>query len=137
MRIGTRFIAAAESDAHPEYVRAVVEAKADDSVLTDVFSVGWDAPHRVLRSAVDAVRAFSGGEVVGETEWGGEKMPVARFSVEPPSRSTTGAVGAMALYAGESVGAVRSVQPARAIVGELIDGAEELLRGAASTIGSA
>jgi hypothetical protein len=37
----------------------------------------------------------------------------------------------MALYAGESVSDVRSVQPAAAIVAELVAGAERLLREAA------
>jgi hypothetical protein len=34
----------------------------------------------------------------------------------------------MALYAGQSVGAVRTTQPAAAIVAELVEGAEVLLR---------
>jgi hypothetical protein len=41
---------------------------------------------------------------------------------------TTGAVRAMAIYAGQSVGAVREIQPAGKIVAELMDGAERLLR---------
>jgi NAD(P)H-dependent flavin oxidoreductase YrpB (nitropropane dioxygenase family) len=40
----------------------------------------------------------------------------------------------MALYAGQSVGAVRREAPARDIVRELIEGAEAALRGAAETI---
>jgi NAD(P)H-dependent flavin oxidoreductase YrpB (nitropropane dioxygenase family) len=126
VRIGTRFVAAAESGAHPEYVRALIEARAEDSILTDVFSGMWAAPHRALRSAIEAAQAFA-GDVVGETEWGGTKMPVERFSVMTPDRVTTGAIRAMALYAGQSVGGVRAIQPAREIVAELMTGAEELL----------
>jgi hypothetical protein len=37
----------------------------------------------------------------------------------------------MALYAGESVGDVNSVQPAAVIIAELVAGAEQLLREAA------
>lgn len=59
---------------------------------------------------------------------GPEKMPVPRFSAPPPVRTTTGNIRAMALYAGESAGAVRTVQPAEEIVSELADGAERLLR---------
>ena len=69
VRVGTRFIASAESGAHPDYVRAVLEATAEDSTLTDVFSVGWDAPHRVLRSCIEAARAFR-GDVVGSADLG-------------------------------------------------------------------
>jgi len=130
VRVGTRFAAAAESGAHPDYVRALVAARAEDSVLTDVFKLGWDAPHRVLRSAIEAVEALDDG-VIGEADYGGVKAPIERFSVEPPLRATTGRVDAMALYAGQSVGAVRSVQPAAEIVAELCGGAEALLERAA------
>ncbi len=133
VRVGTRFIASSESGAHPDYVRAVLEATAEDSTLSDVFSVGWDAPHRVLRSCIDAARAFR-GDVVGTTEWGDQQIPVERFSVMSPDRQTSGAVGAMALYAGRSVDDAREVKPARDIVAELMQGAEGLLRGAATTI---
>src|SRR5262249_53714320 len=47
VRVGTRFVAATESVAHPDYVDAVVKASADDTVLTTAFGEGWpDAPHR-------------------------------------------------------------------------------------------
>ncbi len=55
-------------------------------------------------------------------------FPVPRFAPQPPNRTTTGAVQAMAMYAGQSVGAVREVQDAGEIVTELMDGAKRLLR---------
>jgi len=123
-RIGTRFVASAESDAHPEYVKALLAANAADTCLTETFSEVWpDAPHRVLRSAVAAVRAETNA-IVGETEHGGARIPIPRFSPFVPNKSTTGNVAAMALYAGESVTHVRSVQPAAAIIAELVAGAE-------------
>src|SRR5262249_4887206 len=128
VRVGTRFVAAAESDAHPGYVDALVGARSEDTVLTEHFAVMWPgAPHRVLRSAVAASEAFP-GEVVGEMELFGVRQPIPRSGVPCPTRGTTGETAAMALYAGESVGAVRGVKPAADIVRELIDGAEHLLR---------
>lgn len=128
-RVGTRFVATTESDAHPAYVDALLGASADDTVLTTAFSVMWpDAPHRVLRSCVEA--AHDAGEIVGETSVSGARMPVPKFAVSPPSRDTSGAVAAMALYAGESVGAVTKVAAAGDVVAELADGAERLLRAA-------
>ena len=128
VRVGTRFVAAAEADAHPEYVAALVGAGPEDTVLTDRFSVMWpDAPHRVLQSAVTAAEAHA-GEMVGVLEIAGMQQPLPRFAVPCPTRATTGAIGAMALYAGESVGAVRGIVPAADIVRELVDGAEALLR---------
>jgi len=128
VRIGTRFVASAESGAHPAYIEALLRATATDTVLTTAFSVGWpDAPHRVLGSCIEAAEAFK-GDVVGEEHSGPSVFPIPRFAPPPPSRTTTGAVEAMALYAGQSVGAVQHTQPAAAIVAELIEGAEQLLR---------
>jgi nitronate monooxygenase len=128
VRVGTRFVAAAEADAHPEYVAALVRARSGDTVLTEHFEVMWPgAAHRVLASAVTASEAYS-GECVGEMEIGGARQPLPRRAVPCPTRDTTGTIAAMALYAGESVGAVSGVVPAADIVHELVDGAERLLR---------
>lgn len=128
VRVGTRFVAAAESPAHPEYVQALLAADAEDTVLTEAFSAMWpDAPHRVLRSSVEAAQVFE-GEVVGEMQMGEERMAIPRWGAPSPSRETTGKIEAMALYAGQSVSAVRQVVPAAEIVRELADGAERLLR---------
>jgi len=128
VRVGTRFVVSAESGAHPGYIDALLQANASDTVLTTAFSTGWpDAPHRVLRSCIEAADAFK-GDVVGEEHVGQSVFPIPRFAPPPPSRATTGAIEAMALYAGQSVGAVQKTQPAAAIVAELVEGAERLLR---------
>jgi NAD(P)H-dependent flavin oxidoreductase YrpB (nitropropane dioxygenase family) len=128
VRVGTRFVAAQESDAHPAYIDALIRARAEDTVLTETFSVGWpDAPHRVLRSCVEAAASFT-GDVVGQGAIGGATYQVRRFAQPTPNRATVGDIAAMALYAGESVDAVRRIQPAAEIVRELSEGAERLLR---------
>jgi nitronate monooxygenase len=115
VRVGTRFVAAEESDAHPDYIAAVIAASGQDTVLTEAFATGWpDAPHRVLRSAVEAAEQFE-GDVVGVLG----DMEVARFGALPPTRGVQGEIAAMALYAGESVDYVTRVQPAAEIVAEL------------------
>jgi len=126
-RVGTRFVAAAEADAHPEYQQALIDADAHDTVLTTAFSVMWpDAPHRVLKTCVDEAEAFD-GDTVGELSMGEMKMPLPRFAVPCPGRTTTGTIKAMALYAGQSVGAVTKIETAADIVRELAEGAEALL----------
>ena len=128
VRVGTRFVAAAEARLHPVYQRGLIDARARDSAYTRAFSAGWDAPHRVLRSAIAAAEALE-GDVVGERVLGdGTRVPVPRFSVSIPLDTTTGAVEAMSLWAGESVSGVTRVQPAAEIVRELAEGAERLLR---------
>jgi nitronate monooxygenase len=116
VRIGTRFLAAHESPAHPEYVEALIRAGSGDTVLTDAFSYGWEAPHRVLRSAVAALEA-STEEYVATAD--GAQDRIHRASTSPPTSDVRGDVAAMAMYAGTSVSAVRERSSAREIVAEL------------------
>jgi NAD(P)H-dependent flavin oxidoreductase YrpB (nitropropane dioxygenase family) len=116
VRIGTRFLAAVEADIHPDYVAALIAARAADTCVTEAFEVGWpNAPHRVLCSAIAAAERLEAETVGDHDDW-----PMPRFSATPPRRATTGEIEAMALYAGESVEAVTKVQPAAEIVAELI-----------------
>ncbi len=128
-RVGTRFVATDESDAHPEYQDALVAAGGADTVVTECFSVWWPgAPHRVLASAVESARGLDG--VAGTFEGrDGEAVAVPRFAARPPDRGTRGTIGAMALYAGQSVATVTGVVPAAEVVRELADGAARLLGG--------
>lgn len=126
-RIGTRLAATRESKAHPAYKQALVSAEAADTVLTDTFGVWWpDAPHRVLRSAVNAAQALD-DEQAGEAHGAGEPLPIPRFAALPPNQATAGRIDAMALYAGESVTAVTAITPAADVVREIATQAEQLL----------
>ncbi len=119
VRVGTRFVATAESNAHPAYVQALVAASGDDTVLTTAFGIGWeDAPHRVLASALTAAEHFD-GDVVGQRNNPTGPVPIARFQVSTPSRKDAGHIEAMALYAGTGVGAVTAVESAAAVVADL------------------
>jgi NAD(P)H-dependent flavin oxidoreductase YrpB (nitropropane dioxygenase family) len=113
VRVGTRFVAATESIAHPLYVEALVRASAEDTVLTTAFGEGWpDAPHRVLASCVEAGRA-RGSAQVWDPGW--------------PMEDDDGDVLSRALYAGQSVGAIHERQPVATIIDELVVEAERLL----------
>jgi nitronate monooxygenase len=113
VRVGTRFLAAPEAAAHPDYVDALIRADAEDTVLTTAFGDGWpDAPHRVLRSCVDV------GEALGDAQ---------AWTPLWPTAADAGPIDARALYAGQSVTGVRARQPAGAIVAELVDEAARYL----------
>ena len=130
VRIGTRFVAAEEAEAHPRYVEALIAAQPTDTVRGDTFALDYpDAPHRALRSSVAAAEAFP-GDVVGEfvDPTSGDRVPVRRFQKLTVTRHVTGAIEAMPQWAGESVGGVTRVQPAAEIVLELAGEAERLLR---------
>jgi nitronate monooxygenase len=121
-RVGTRFVATRESSAHPAYIDALVDAREGDTVLTTAFGVGWpDAPHRVLRSALEAATKHA-DDVVGRIRIGDVVEPLPRFNVSTPSVDVEGDVEAMALYAGEGVGHVRGVSSAEDVVNELVAG---------------
>ena len=123
---GTAYLAADEANVHPAYLDAVLSAEAGDTVLTGVFDGDWpDAPHRVIRN--DTLTAWESagrppaGARPGEREVvamrGGQ--PIERYAAAQATRSTEGDIGAMAMYAGTSVGAVTRRAPAAEITREL------------------
>jgi NAD(P)H-dependent flavin oxidoreductase YrpB (nitropropane dioxygenase family) len=115
VRVGTRFVVAEESNAHPQYIASLIAATAEDTVVTEAFGANWPhAPHRVLRMAVTAAERLGDGPIAAA---GSQEIP--RFHSMPPTRQVRGEIAAMALYAGESVDAVTAVQPASDIVSEL------------------
>ena len=56
VRVGTRFIAAAESDAHPEWVNAVLAARAEEAVVSTLFNVGLPEPAASRAARLDRSR---------------------------------------------------------------------------------
>ncbi len=127
-RIGTALVASEEADFHPEYKRALVAASSTDAVYSDVFAAFWpDAPHRVLRSAIDAVQALD-APTVGVMELAGARVDVPRTAGVAPVAGATGRIDAMALFAGQGVGSVTELRPAATIVRELAIGAQKLLQ---------
>ena len=119
VRVGTRFVTAQESAAHPQYVDALLKASEADTVLTEAYSVGWpNAPHRVLKSCVEQAERSS--EPVGQMQIMGQTQDIPRFNVLPPDRSASGNVPAMCMYAGESVGNVHHRQAAAEIVDSIV-----------------
>lgn len=133
--IGTRFLAAAEAPAHPEYRKLLFEATENDTFYGTLFELGWpDAPHRVLRNSTverweEAGRPASGerpgeGEPVAAREGG---SPIPRYASSTPSEGMTGDVEAMSMWAGQGVGLVTRTQPAAEIVLDLVDEAERVL----------
>ena len=132
---GTRFLASVESEAHPEYKRAIVESKLGGSSLTTCFDGEWpQALHRVLRNDTFLAWENAGmprhgqrpgeGEIVGRTAGGVE---IARYDNAMPRFDTTGDVLQMALYAGSGSYRIRSIEPASDIVRQIaIDAGLEL-----------
>jgi nitronate monooxygenase len=135
---GTRFLGAEECAAHPEYRRAVLAAHGTETVHAKLYDIGWpDAAHRVIRTGeyerweragCPATGARPGeGEIIAHTRRAGIETALPRYSVNVPTSDTEGDIAAMAHYAGQGVGAVRRIQPAREIVAEIAEQARETI----------
>ncbi len=134
--LGTRFLAAKESRAHPHYKQKLIDAVAVDTVHTTLFGYGWpNAPVRTLRTAfVDEWRedVTRGQEsrpdepVVGHTTIAGHEMPVLRFMGMPPNASSTGDIELRSLLAGQSVGLIKEIKSVEEIVRELVEGTRRI-----------
>jgi NAD(P)H-dependent flavin oxidoreductase YrpB (nitropropane dioxygenase family) len=116
--MGTRFVASEECDAHSRYKSRLLAAEGRDTVLTGLFDVGWPAPHRVLRNTTFDRWAAAGGPPPGERPGEGEEVVpgIPRYAVPMPLAGMEGDLEAMAMYAGQGVGAIDAVEPAAAIV---------------------
>ncbi len=117
--MGTRFVASDESDAHPRYKARLLKADARDTVLTELFDVGWPrSPHRVLRNSTysrwESAASPPSGKRPDEDEEVANGIP--RYAANLPLAGMEGDIEAMAMYAGQSVGAIAAVEPAGAIV---------------------
>ena len=132
VRVGTRFIAATESNAHSLFIEKLIAARAQDTVVTQAFNAGWQVDYeaiRVLRSCLEAAQEFE-GEIVAENQnpMTGERYPLRRFQADIIHKSATGNIEAMAMLVGESVDGVKGLKTAAEIIDELLSEAEMLLR---------
>jgi nitronate monooxygenase len=136
---GTRFLMATESGGHPAYKQRLVEAR--QTVLTELFGVGWPAPHRVVPNQATVrwlrrdprspgwLRAF---HVATAPLFSRVPVPMQfrLAATQRPSRPMFGPAAATAdgppnlveagpLYAGECVERISDIRPAGELVREL------------------
>lgn len=135
--LGTRFVASAEANAHPEHQRRIVAARAGDTAFTQIFGPEWpDGRVRTLRNrVVDEWRGRDDRtppqpdppQCIGTTLLGGAEYRMPKFSAVLPTPETSGDFEEMCLLAGESAAVIRAVAPADEIVRDLVGEAESLL----------
>src|SRR5437899_4266877 len=122
--LGPGFVAATESNGHPVYKQAILEAHAHDTALTVCFQDGWPATHRALRNRTFVLWDAAGcpppgkrpgeGEIVATRPDGSKAL---RYDWRSPFRGMEGAVTECPLYAGLSVDFVKDLPAA----GELVE----------------
>ena len=125
--LGTRFVAAKESKAHPAYQQAVVAANKNDTSYTWCYDGGWPySSHRVIRNSTLERWEAAGcppsgqrpgeGDTIATTALGWE---IPRYHMTSPVSTTTGDVLQLALYAGTGSAKIEEVLPAKEIVQRL------------------
>jgi nitronate monooxygenase len=124
--LGTRFVATAESTAHPDYKRALVAADAKDTALTTCFQDGWPVMHRVLRNRTFTLWETAGCSPPGKRPGEGDVIAtqadgtkVVRYEGTAPRPGFVGAVTDLPMWAGTSVEHVKDVPGAAELVGRL------------------
>jgi enoyl-[acyl-carrier protein] reductase II len=128
VQLGTRFVCATESIAHPAFKHAFIRGNARDAMptvqLDDAFQV---IPVRALQNGgtkrflefqAETIRRFKAGEVEKEAA----QLDIEHFWAGALRRAVIdGDVENGSLMAGQSVGMVTKEQPAAEIIAELID----------------
>jgi len=138
--IGTRFLASEEAHTHPAYRRLILRAQETDTVYTGLFDGGWtNAPHRVIENSTVANWKSAGSPPAGKRPAEGVVVarskggdPIHLYDDAIPLANMTGDVERLALYAGQSVGLIREIKSASAIVHELAEDASRVLLNLAS-----
>lgn len=125
--LGTRFVATAESFAHPDYKQALVESSAADSTYTQCFNRLWpNASHRVLRNKTldnwEAAGCPQPGQRPGEDEVlaeGSAYDTITRYDDSPPVETTNGQILECCLYAGTGCGNIDDIPDAAQLLSNI------------------
>jgi nitronate monooxygenase len=140
--LGTRFLMTEESRAHPAYKQRLMEAR--ETVLTELFGVGWPAPHRViwneaaerwvgddrrgprwvrLANKLSAPLAARSPASLQERLVRLQSARLPLLSAQPPTAGLPSRLlDVTPLYAGEAVARLHDIRPAADVVAELASG---------------
>ncbi|MER5297376.1 nitronate monooxygenase [Streptomyces pharetrae] len=114
--LGTAFVVAHESRAHPRFKAAVTAADESGTVITDVYEIGWPGRrHRVLATSVTDDPGQP-KKFIGKTVVEGKPYLVPRFSAAVPTDATSGRIEEMAMYCGMSCSALSDETSAADVV---------------------
>lgn len=114
---GTIFAASLESNAHQIYKELIVTSNAKNTVISDVFHIGWPGKrHRVIRNETVDMGKDQPITFIAESNLFGRKYPIPKFSAAAPLQQTSGLVTLMALYCGESCEGVTRIESVKEII---------------------
>jgi enoyl-[acyl-carrier protein] reductase II len=128
VQLGTRFVCAAESIAHPRFKQAFIRASARDALPTvqldprfpviPVRALVNQGTERFMAHQAEVVRRFTAGELTKEAA----QLDIEHFWAGALRRAVIeGDVEQGSVMAGQSVGLVTREQPTAEIIAELVD----------------
>lgn len=127
VQLGTRFVCATESVAHPNFKRAFIRASARDAVASVQFDPRLPViPVRALKNAGTEAFTAKQREMVGHLDAGAVELAEAQLQIEHywagalRRAVVDGDVDNGSLMAGQSVGMVTKEEPAAAIIDSLV-----------------
>jgi len=136
VQLGTRFVCATESVAHPNFKRAFIRASARDAVASVQFDPRLPViPVRALKNAGTEAFTAKQREMVGHLDAGSVELAEAQLQIEHywagalRRAVVEGDVEGGSLMAGQSVGMVSQEEPAAAIIDSLVAEAATALAG--------
>ena len=137
-QLGTRFVCATESIAHPDFKRAIIRANARDARLSVQIDPAFPViPVRaVANKATERFEAFQRETITryrqGEVELAEARLAIEHFWAGALRRAAIdGDVENGSLMAGQSVGMVKAEQPTGEIIADLIEQAVSALAASA------
>ncbi len=134
VQLGTRFVCAVESIAHPKFKQAFIRASARDAVPSVQLDPRFPViPVRALANKATQRFMETQREIIGRHERGELDLKAAQLEIEHfwagalRRAVVDGDVENGSVMAGQSVGLVTRIQSTREIIGELIDQAVDAL----------
>lgn len=133
VNVGTRFLAATESQVADGYKRAILDARSEDAVKIEFAAAvfppdpedGYGSVPRSLRTGyVDRGNADPAAVAREPDPWRDELMGAVRER----------RIHELAPFSGETAGMVREIEPVRRIVESMVDEAAEALRAASALV---
>ncbi len=135
VQLGTRFVCASESIAHPEFKKAYLRAAARDAVLSvqvdprfpviSVRAIANEGGRKFIEKQRDVIARFDKGELTREAA----QLEIEHFWAGALRRAAIdGDIENGSVMAGQSVGMVKKEQPIAEILAELVGQAETALQ---------
>ena len=137
--VGTRLVATPEAAVHAEHKRRLLEGKGEQTVRSSIFGPEWPRfnPMRVLRNRVvdkwsdrlaEVPMVRDNLPVIGRTIFLGQQIALRKFNAILATDETEGDWEEMPWLAGQGVGLIHDIRPAKDVVETMMADAIAILK---------